>query len=318
MSTPAIATFEAEDPTALALQALRKDGVAIIKDVLADEAVDQLNAILEPHFDAPQTGGSGFISSKTTSIGGIFGIDAAFSEHLMLNRHYLELNDAILLPKKPMADSSPKPVLQSLLDRELVDPGDGCLQLPHEGDWDPEKGPNCDHYRVNAAVSIRVHPGAADQPLHRDLTLWEPYVPNEPATLQYETVCHFALTEFTADNGATRFVPGSHLWAKERLATKDEVAQAVMPRGSVVVWLGRTLHGYGGNRTDVPRHGVLMSFHVDWLTQEENQFLTVPPEFASTLPLKAIQLLGYRTGKSNFVKGRRGENLLEAGRSGPL
>ena len=44
-STPAIATFEAEDPTALALQALRKDRVAIIKDVLAGETVDQLNAI---------------------------------------------------------------------------------------------------------------------------------------------------------------------------------------------------------------------------------------------------------------------------------
>jgi hypothetical protein len=44
----------------------------------------------------------------------------------------------------------------------------------------------------------------------------------------------------------------------------------------------------------------------------------VPPEVARTLPLQAIQLLGYRAGGGNSLKGRNAENLLEPGKSGAL
>ncbi len=107
--------------------------------------------------------------------------------------------------------------------------------------------------------------------------------------------------------------------AEERLARKEDVARAEMPAGAVVAWLGRTLHGYGANRTEEPRHGILYAYALaaDWLTLEENQYLTAPPEFARTMPLQAIQLLGYRASTSgNYVKGRSLDNLLEPRKSG--
>ena len=318
MSDTRISSFGAEAPTAHVVEELLREGVVVLEDVLAADVVDRLNEALLPHFAASEAAGGEFIDAATSTAGGIWGMHAVFSEQLLLQQRVLELADAVLLPRKPMAATAPARPKPSF-ERRVVDPGDGCRQLVSEGSWDPARGPNCHHYRINAGVSIQVHPGSQDQPLHRDLTLWEPYVPNDPGTPQYEMICHAALTDFTAANGATRFVPGSHLWAKERLAGREDVACAEMPAGAVAVWLGRTLHGYGANRAGPSRHGILYAFAADWLTQEENQYLSVPPEFARTLPLQAIQLLGYRASTSgNYVKGRSFDNLLEPGKSSAL
>ena len=311
-----ISSFGAEEPTVRVVEGLLRDGVVILEDLLTQDVVDRLNEELLPHFGPPQADGDAFRDPATATLAGIWGMHAVFSEELMLQQRALELADAILLPQIPLAATTPARAKASY-GRRVVDPGDGCRQLVSEGSWDPARGPNCHHYRINAGMSIRVHPGSRDQPLHRDLAVWEPFVPNDPATPQYELIFHLALTDFTTANGATRFVPGSHRWPKDRLAGQEDVACAEMPAGAVVAWLGRTLHGYGANRTEEPRHGILYALAADWLTQEENQYLTAPPEFARTLPLQAIQLLGYRASTSgNYVKGRSLDNLLEPRRSG--
>ena len=84
----------------------------------------------------------------------------------------------------------------------------------------------------------------------------------------------WALDDFTADNGATRIVPGSHL----RRAGKPEAAEAVpaeMPAGSVLLFSGRLYHGAGANTTGRPRLGVVIDYvqngrHPrDWLMNEQ-------------------------------------------------
>lgn len=114
-------------------------------------------------------------------------------------------------------------------------------------------------------------------------------------------------------------VPGSHRWPQERSAEEHEVAQAVMPKGSVVFWMGGTLHGLGVNQGDDPRTGIICTLLVDWLTPEENQYFAVPPEIARTLPQRAQRLLGYRSSISlGCVAGRASENWLAEGEGGPL
>ena len=39
-------------------------------------------------------------------------------------------------------------------------------------------------------------------------------------------------------DGATALVSGSHRWAEERDPTADEIVSAVMPAGSLLVYLG--------------------------------------------------------------------------------
>jgi ectoine hydroxylase-related dioxygenase (phytanoyl-CoA dioxygenase family) len=129
----------------------------------------------------------------------------------------------------------------------------------------------------------------------------------------------WAGTDFTPENGATRLVPGSHQWPEERVAQEHEITQAVMPKGSVVLWLSRSIHGAGASTRPEGRVGFFHSYIADWVRQEENQYIAVSPEAARRLSLEARQLLGYRSSQNlGWVKGRDAEDLLTEGVSGNI
>ena len=104
----------------------------------------------------------------------------------------------------------------------------------------------------------------------------------------------WAVSDFTADNGGTQIVPGSHRWEAERTAEPDEVVRAEMPAGAVLIWLGGTLHGAGANVTDGDwRYGVIITYSLGWLRQEENQSFTMPLSDALELPDDVQRRLGF-------------------------
>jgi len=78
-----------------------------------------------------------------------------------------------------------------------------------------------------------------------------------------------ALDDFTEENGATRFLRGSHLSLK--VPTEAEFladAAAVYPRaGDAVIFNARTFHLGGINRTDRPRHAVTFNVCRHWMKQ---------------------------------------------------
>ena len=170
-------------------------------------------------------------------------------------------------------------------------------------------GPTCNTYQLHATGSIQVWGGGQNQPLHRELDAYTPFIKLNPDDPEYILFFMFAGSDFTAENGATRLVPGSHRWPADRCAAEEEVCQAAMPQGSAVVWLGKTLHGLGTNTTDTPRTGLFFSFSVGWLRQEENQYLAVPVDIAKELPERLQQLLGYRAHDTflGWVDGRDSE-----------
>jgi ectoine hydroxylase-related dioxygenase (phytanoyl-CoA dioxygenase family) len=69
-----------------------------------------------------------------------------------------------------------------------------------------------------------------------------------------------------------------------------------MEKGSVLFYNGSVYHGGGANRSQAPRVGINLTYAVSWLRQEENQYLSVPPEIARMLPLELLKLIGYRRG----------------------
>jgi ectoine hydroxylase-related dioxygenase (phytanoyl-CoA dioxygenase family) len=103
-----------------------------------------------------------------------------------------------------------------------------------------------------------------------------------------------ALVDFTADNGATLVVPGSHRWEDDRYPELGELVPAAMPAGSAVIYLGNTFHAGGANTTrDSVRRGMHVSYCLGWLRTEENQALATPLAVARRLPPRAQQLLGF-------------------------
>ena len=150
--------------------------------------------------------------------------------------------------------------------------------------------PNCINYQVHATAALVIGPGAETQVLHREEDSFRNYAHPRP-TLVVASMA--AVTNFTEANGATRVVPGSHLWPALRKAREDEVAAAEMKAGSIFFWMGTTLHGAGANSTNEWRFGTFLSFSLGWLRQEENLYLDVPPDVARTLPKDLRRLLGY-------------------------
>lgn len=157
-------------------------------------------------------------------------------------------------------------------------------------------GPNCERVQLHVCSSLVVGPGARSQVLHREDDAY-PFFPVPRPNLVLASM--WAMTDFTASNGATRLVPGSHRWETGRVARDDEVLSAEMPAGSVLVWMGGTLHGAGANRSaERWRHGVFVSYSLGWLRQEENQYLDVPPAVARTLSSELRALVGYKMSGS--------------------
>ncbi|MCG8590883.1 MAG: phytanoyl-CoA dioxygenase family protein [Proteobacteria bacterium] len=168
---------------------------------------------------------------------------------------------------------------------------------------------------VSSLSSISIGPGETAQMLHADdqlLPLPKPHVP---------TVCNtmWALTDFTAENGATRIVPKSHL-ADRSPRPDEEVAwiPATLRAGSVLVWHGSLWHGGGANQTQERRVGIAMNYCAGWVRQQENQQLGIPRSVARGFEPRLRQLVGYGVYRNliGHVDKQSPETLL--GRDAPL
>jgi ectoine hydroxylase-related dioxygenase (phytanoyl-CoA dioxygenase family) len=140
---------------------------------------------------------------------------------------------------------------------------------------------------------ISIGPGETDQKLHRDQMAFDFF----PFPADYHVQCNtmWALTDFTAQNGATRIKPGTSAMTDDDAASLA-VIRAEMPRGSVLFYDGKVLHGGGANTSTRDRRGVNITYAVGWVRQEENQYLACPPEVARTLDDDLLRMMGYQQG----------------------
>lgn len=151
-------------------------------------------------------------------------------------------------------------------------------------------GPHCEAIQVGSTTAIEILPGEDAQVLHADDTIY----PTQYFPFEMQISALWALDEFTEENGATRVIPDSHRAGDHPGdATRDSLP-AEMPRGSVVLYLGSTLHGGGANRSDRPRRALVNTYTLGWLRQEENQYLTLPAEAVAAQPEAVRRLLGFQ------------------------
>ena len=158
--------------------------------------------------------------------------------------------------------------------------------------------PHCDNYQLHFTSLITIGPGETKQILHRDRGLWGGYISRKIET-QFAVV--WAASDFTYENGATQLVPGSHKWDAKREPKKDEIAYAEMKKGSVLIYTGSVLHGGGDNTTGDLRSGIFIHYAPGWIRQQENQYLSCPPEIAKELSPELRSLIGY--SKGGYVMG---------------
>jgi ectoine hydroxylase-related dioxygenase (phytanoyl-CoA dioxygenase family) len=150
------------------------------------------------------------------------------------------------------------------------------------------------NFQLHLTQVIAIGPGEPMQTIHRDQWAFDFF----PFPKGYEVQCNtiWAMTDFTAANGATRIIPGSHHFEHRLQFGESDTEAAEMEKGSVLFYTGSLYHGGGANRSDAVRCGVNITYNVAWLRQEENQYLAVPCDIARTLPVDLLRVMGYARG----------------------
>ncbi|HVI34127.1 phytanoyl-CoA dioxygenase family protein [Phenylobacterium sp.] len=149
-------------------------------------------------------------------------------------------------------------------------------------------------FLLTASQAICIHPGETAQDIHVDDGFYR--VPRPRPAISYTVIV--AVDDFTAENGGTEIVPGSHLWTQADIeARRDEleglVTPMVIPSGAAVVFAGTLLHRGGANRSARPRLAFTNQYCEPWARTQENFYLGIPREQLAAMSPRLKQLLGY-------------------------
>jgi hypothetical protein len=144
-------------------------------------------------------------------------------------------------------------------------------------------------YKLSSLNARSPHPQSDwVQPLHID----SGQLPDARGNIVCNVI--WILDDFTAENGATRVVPGSHKWGKfpqdvmaDPMAPHPEEVLVIAPAGTVAVINTHAWHGGTANRSGGPRR-CLHAFYTRWdkpqqqfqrqLLSEETKALLTPAE----------------------------------------
>lgn len=152
-------------------------------------------------------------------------------------------------------------------------------------------------YWMGAAQVIQIGPGNKAQALHRDqgqYPIFDLLGAKAPeATINFL----IALTDFTEENGATRVIPGSHMWEDySDVGSPDQTIPATMKAGDAILLSGKTVHGGGANKTkDEQRRGLAFTLQCSYLTPEEANPFIISLDIIKQLSPRAQRILGFRS-----------------------
>ncbi len=176
-------------------------------------------------------------------------------------------------------------------------------------------GPQYILYSLSAMIMRK---GGVRQVIHTD----QQFVPFEtPIPLVCNVV--WMLVDFTEANGATRVVPGSHMWERPPLllpadgaAAAAEPACAEAPAGSALVFDGRLWHGAGANTTETQRPAIFSYYCAPFLRQQENIAVSLREEVYRSLDDEEKRLVGFEAYKRGMGRiapalGRENTNWVD-------
>lgn len=239
------------------VEILERDGAIIIEDFVDDSVLTRLWTDLQPALDEAAYCDRWYDGLKTRRVCSLFARTAALTP-VVTQRLYLGAARAIMQRPVPM-----------WIGRSRL-----------------EMTPNI---QISTTQVIQIHTGQGKQPLHRDDALHLRRHPGPTSRVQLM----LAMGPFTAANGGTLIIPGSHHWDDERPPETELAIPTEMAPGSGLVWLGGVYHGGGRNDTPQPRTGMTIALDLANLRQEENQYLAVPVERVLDYPEEVRRLLGY-------------------------
>lgn len=161
-----------------------------------------------------------------------------------------------------------------------------------------------DDFILGSLHTRSTYPGAPEQALHRDWML------DRRIPFPTHVNSMWMLDDFTEENGATRIVPGSHLWPGEPETGRAYPAVHATGRaGSIAVFDSRVYHGGGANRSVGQRRGLTGFFCRSWVKPQEDHTRSIAPALLAEASPLLIRLWGFHAqvpweeaGEPNVMK----------------
>jgi ectoine hydroxylase-related dioxygenase (phytanoyl-CoA dioxygenase family) len=179
-------------------------------------------------------------------------------------------------------------------------------------------------FLLSATHAINLMPGETAQGIHTDDGFYRQ--PRSSPAVGYSVIG--AVDAFTAANGATEVIPGSHLWTEDDIARRRAepgglekyLVPMEVPAGAAFVFPGKLLHRGGANTTDRPRLAFTNQYCAGWARPQENFFLSVPKDVVGSMSPRAQALLGYALWPTfmGMVTGSHPAKSLEPGWIPPI
>jgi ectoine hydroxylase-related dioxygenase (phytanoyl-CoA dioxygenase family) len=269
---------------ALARRQLRVHGYAIISDVLSCHQLQELRDRLVDQATAEREAGVAFFdgggTAEPTSAGS---------------------REQWWLASQPPGRASSRPNQRVWA---LHNKGDVFLRLldhPIIDEFVPDfLG---DNFLIAEHMANIAGPGGEAMVLHQDQSGVQPPL---PVAIGLNVL--FCLDDFTAKNGATRVIPGSHIAEFGR--APDDIYSATgsvaleAPAGSAILFETRLWHGTGANTSRDFRHGLFLLFERSWVRTQQTGVLTVHPSVLNRMSDRAKTMYAHRvTGAMGKVQG---------------
>lgn len=205
------------------VQALIEGGGVFIRGLLSPSTLDTIEKDVRPYLEADRPWQGDFFPPETRRVCGLAGKSTAFTRNVVANPLYQAVCDKLLT-------SEFKSFLGQKVETSTSSP------------------------QLNNTIVFSIGPGARNQELHRDdmihhnpLTAITP----EEYRIGRDTGIGFFVAgkKTTRANGATRFIPGSHLW--DGMVPPDEALSvyAELSPGDAFIMLSSCFHGGSANTT---------------------------------------------------------------------
>ncbi|EXJ92613.1 hypothetical protein A1O3_01165 [Capronia epimyces CBS 606.96] len=253
---------------------LKRDGGVAINKFLDVETVEQCNREIAPRLDADKPWTGTFFPGETRRANAMNRWAPTYTKTQVMN-----------------------PIYQAVVRHFLT--------TTNSFYWGKTKKTSVSLPQFSAATGIQIGPGAPDQEIHRDdyihhkvhdeISEW---VDERDLNSRETAVGLFvAGTKATKANGATRYIPGSHLWGNdhEPIEEEEKLFYAELDVGDAFLMLGSCYHGGSANTTTDEWRLVYATFCTrGFLRQEENQYLVIPEdELKEKHDRKTQRLLGW-------------------------
>ncbi|KAF2501843.1 PhyH-domain-containing protein [Lophium mytilinum] len=274
--------------------ALTKAGGCVIKNAVSPSDLSLIQKDVQPFLDADKPWEGDFFPRETRRVNGLAAKSKVFMEKIVCYEPYQSVCSKLL-------SSTTKNYLGQDLQVSTSQP------------------------QLNNTIVFAIGPGAKPQPLHRDDMIHHRVLKQmnaEDYVIGQDTGIGFFVggRKTTKANGATRFIPGSHLWDHDTPPSEDLTFYAELDPGDAFVMLSSCYHGGSANTTEDEVRLVYSCFMTKgYLRQEENQYLNNDPEKLKELyDDTMLRLIGYNLSAPFLGWIKEGHPLAALGRQQPL